>query len=79
MKLLMIPRGGELVKYLYSLSSETRGELIIFNANWPGRPYERAVETRSKYTTTDDQATYLMSKAFHLAEYLRMGLAAISD
>jgi hypothetical protein len=39
--------------------------------------YERALDTRSKYTSADDQVTYLISKAFRLAEYLRSGLGAI--
>jgi hypothetical protein len=41
--------------------------------------YEAAVETRSKYTTADDQVSYLMSKTFRLAEYLRIGLAVVLE
>jgi hypothetical protein len=76
------PQRQELIKYLYSLSSAARGELITLMLIGRGdvkKSYETAVETRSKYTTADDQVGYLMSKAFRLAEYLRIGLAAALD
>ena len=76
------PQRRELGKYLYSLSSEARGELSTLMLVGRGdvkQSYETAVEMGSKYTTPDDQVSYLMSKAFRLAEYLRMGLAAIAD
>src|SRR4051794_8980558 len=71
------PQRRELGKYLYSLSSEARGELSTLMLVGRGdvkQSYETAVEMGSKYTTPDDQVTYLMSKAFRLAEYLRIGL-----
>jgi hypothetical protein len=52
------PDRRELVKYLYSLSSEARGELITLMLIGRGdvkQSYDKAVETRSKYTTADDQ------------------------
>jgi hypothetical protein len=39
--------------------------------------FERAMETRSRYTNADDQVSYLMGKTFRLAEYLRIGLNAV--
>jgi hypothetical protein len=76
------PQRRQLLDYLYSLSSEERGELITLMLIGRGdvkQSYEAAVETRSKYATADDQVSYLMSKTFRLAEYLRIGLAAILD
>ena len=76
------PQRRQLLDYLYSLSSEERGELITLMLIGRGdvkQSYEAAVETRSKYTTADDQVSYLMSKTFRLAEYLRIGLAVVLD
>ena len=36
------------------------------------------METCSRYTTADDQVIYLMGKTVRLAEYLRIGLDALS-
>jgi hypothetical protein len=68
-----------LTDYLYALSDEARGELIVLMLVGRGdvdHSYERALKTRSKYTTADDQVTYLVS-TFRLAEYLRIGLDAV--
>jgi hypothetical protein len=73
------PQRQELTDYLYALSDEARGELIVLMLIGRGdvdHSYERALETRSKYTTADDQVTYLVS-TFRLAEYLRIGLDAV--
>jgi hypothetical protein len=40
--------------------------------------YQRAIETCSRYTNTDDQVIYLMGKTVRLAEYLSIGLGALS-
>jgi hypothetical protein len=67
----------ELIDYLYSLTEEARGELIILMLVGRGdvdHAHQRASEIRSKYTSDDDQVTYLMSKTFRLAEYLKMGI-----
>ena len=74
------PQRRELTDYLYALSDEARGELIVLMlVGWGDvdHSYERALETRSKYTSADDQVTYLISKTFRLAEYLRIGLDAV--
>jgi hypothetical protein len=74
------PQRRELADYLYALSDEARGELIVLMLIGRGdvdHSYERALETRAKYTTADDQVTYLISKTFRLAEYLRIGLDAV--
>jgi len=74
------PNRRELTDYLYALSDEARGELIVLMLVGRGdvdHSYERALDTRSKYTSADDQVAYLISKAFRLAEYLRIGLGAI--
>jgi hypothetical protein len=73
------PQRRELTDYLYALSDEARRELIVLMLVGRGdvdHSYERALETRSKYTTADDQVTYLIS-TFRLAEHLRMGLDAV--
>ena len=74
------PQRRELTDYLYSLSDEARGELIILMLAGRGdveHSFERALETRSRYTTPDDQVSYLVGKTFRLAEYLRIGLNAV--
>ena len=71
------PKRWELTDYLYALSDEARGELIVLMLVGRGdvdHSYERALETRSKYTSPDDQVAYLVSKAVRLAGYLRIGL-----
>ncbi len=76
------PQRRELANYLYSLSGEARKELIALMLMGRGdveHAYDRALETVRKYTAADDQVTYLMTKAFRLAEYLRVGLAAQAD
>jgi hypothetical protein len=70
----------ELTDHLYALGDEARGELIVLMLVGRGdvdHSFERALETRSKYTSADDQVTYLISKTFRLAEYLRIGLDAV--
>jgi hypothetical protein len=70
----------ELIDYLYDLSDEARGELIVLMFVGRGdvdNSYERAREIRSKYTSADDQVTYLMGKTFRLAEYLRTGIDVV--
>ena len=70
----------ELIDYLYSLSDEERGELIVLMLVGRGdidNAYERATEIRSKYTSADDQVTYLMSKTFRLAEHLKIGIDVV--
>ena len=70
----------ELIDYLYDLSDEARGELIVLMLVGRGdvvHSYERAREIRSKYTSADDQVTYLMGKTFRLAEYLRTGIDVV--
>jgi hypothetical protein len=73
------PMRRELTDYLYALSDEARGELIALMLVGRGdvdHSYERALETRSKYTSADDQVAYLISKV-RLAEYLRIGLDTV--
>ena len=75
------PQRRKLANCLYSLSGEARKELIALMLMGRGdieHAYDRALETVRKYTAADDQVTYLMTKAFRLAEYLRIGLAAAS-
>ena len=74
------PERRELTDYLYALSDEARGELIVLMLVGRGdvdHSYERALETRSRYTNADDQVAYLISKTVRLAEYLRIGLDAV--
>jgi hypothetical protein len=74
------PERRNLTDFLYSLSDEARGELITLMLLGRGDfdySSERAIETRSKYTNADDQVAYLISKTVRLAEYLRIGWAAI--
>jgi hypothetical protein len=74
------PQRRELSDYLYALSDETRGELIVLMLVGRGdvdHSYEKALDTRSKYTSADDQVAYLVSKTVRLAEYLRIGLDAV--
>jgi hypothetical protein len=74
------PKHWELTDYLYALSDEARGELIVLMLTGRGdvdHSYERALETRSKYSSAEDQVAYLISKAVRLAEYLTIGLDAV--
>ena len=72
----------ELIDYLYSLTEEARGELIVLMLVGRGdvdHAHKRAIEIRSKYTSADDQVTYLMSKTFRLAEYLKIGIDVVGQ
>ena len=71
------PQRWQLTDYLYALNDERRGELIALMLVGRGDVqdcYERAVETRYKHTSADDQVSYLMGKTVRLAEYLKIGL-----
>src|SRR5271166_5291471 len=75
------PRRRHLTDYLYGLSDEARKELIALMLLGRGdfdHSYQRAMETCSRYTDADDQVVYLMSKTVRLAEYLGIGLSALS-
>jgi hypothetical protein len=75
------PERRQLTDYLYGLSSEARKELIALMLLGRGDfdySYQNALETCSKYTDADDQVVYLMSKTVRLAEYLGIGLRALS-
>jgi hypothetical protein len=51
------PQRREMAAYLYALSDEARGELIVLMLVGRGdvdHSYERVRETRSKYTAADD-------------------------
>ncbi len=75
------PCRRELTDYLYGLNDDARKELIALMLLGRGdfdHSYERALETCSRYTTADDQVIYLMGKTVRLAEYLRIGLDALS-
>ncbi len=75
------PGRRRLTDYLYALSDDARKELIALMLLGRGdfdHSYQRALETCSRYTNADDQVIYLMGKTVRLAEYLRIGLGAIS-
>jgi hypothetical protein len=75
------PGRRQLTDYLYALSDEARKELIALMLLGRGdfdHSYQSALETCSKYTSADDQVIYLMGKTVRLAEYLRIGLDALS-
>jgi hypothetical protein len=75
------PRRRHLTDYLYALSNEARKELIALMLLGRGdfdHSYQRAMEASSRYTETDDQVIYLMGRTVRLAEYLRIGLGALS-
>ena len=75
------PCRRELTDYLYALSDDARKELIALMLLGRGdfdHSYEEALETCSRYTTADDQVVYLMGKTVRLAEYLGIGLDALS-
>jgi hypothetical protein len=75
------PRRRQLTDYLYALSDEARKELIALMLLGRGdfdHSYQRALETCSRYTSADDQVIYLMGKTVRLAEYLSIGLSALS-
>jgi Protein of unknown function (DUF3775) len=72
------PRRRQLTDHLYALSDEARKELIALTLLGRGdfdHSYQRAI---SRYTSADDQVIYLMGKTVRLAEYLRIGLGALS-
>ncbi len=75
------PGRRQLTDYLYGLSDDARKELIALMLLGRGdfdHSYQRALETCSRYTTADDQVIYLMGKTVRLAEYLSIGLDALS-
>src|SRR6516164_3593152 len=75
------PGRRQLTDYLYALTSEARKELIALMLLGRGdfdHSYRTALETCSKYTDADDQVAYLMTKTVRLAEYLGIGLTALS-
>jgi len=75
------PERRQLTDCLYGLSSEARKELIALMLLGRGdfdHSYQNALETCSRYTDADDQVVYLMSKTVRLAEYLGIGLSALS-
>jgi hypothetical protein len=75
------PERRQLTDYLYGLSDEARKELIALMLLGRGdfdHSYENALATCSRYTSADDQVVYLMAKTVRLAEYLNIGLGAIS-
>ena len=66
---------------MYGLNDDARKELIALMLLGRGdfdHSYERALETCSRYTTADDQVIYPTGKTVRLAEYLRIGLDALS-
>jgi Protein of unknown function (DUF3775) len=74
------PQRWKLTDYLYSLSDEARGDLIVLMLVGRGdveHAAERAAEICLKYTSADDQVAYLMSKTVRLAEYLKIGMLGI--
>jgi Protein of unknown function (DUF3775) len=74
------PQRWKLTDYLYSLSDEARGDLIVLMLVGRGdveHAAERAAEICLKYTSADDQVAYLMSKTVRLAEYLKIGMHGI--
>jgi hypothetical protein len=74
------PERWKLTDYLYSLSDEARGDLILLMLVGRGdveHASERAAEICLKYTSDDDQVAYLMSKTVRLAEYLKIGMHGI--
>jgi hypothetical protein len=75
------PERRQLTDYLYALSDDARKELIALMLLGRGdfdHSYQNALETCSRYTSADDQVVYLMGKTVRLAEYLSIGLGAIS-
>jgi hypothetical protein len=75
------PERRQLTDYLYALSDGARKELIALMLLGRGdfdHSYESALETCSRYTSADDQVVYLMGKTVRLAEYLSIGLGALS-
>jgi Protein of unknown function (DUF3775) len=75
------PLRRELTIYLYALSDEARDELLLLMLAGRGdveHAFTRALDTRSKYVNADDQVAYLLGKTVRLAEYLRIGLDAVS-
>jgi len=75
------PGRRQLTDYLYALSDEARKELIALMLLGRGdfdHSYQNALETCSRYTSADDQVVYLMGKTVRLAEYLSIGLGALS-
>jgi len=75
------PRRPQLTDYLYALSHESRKELIVLTLLGRGdfdHSYETAMETCARYNNADDQVLYLMGKTVRLAEYLSIGLRALS-
>jgi hypothetical protein len=75
------PERRQLTDYLYDLSDDARKELIALMLLGRGdfdHSYQSALETCSKYTSADDQVVYLMGKTVRLAEYLSIGLEALS-
>jgi len=75
------PERRHLTDYLYALGDEARKELIALMLLGRGdfdHSYQNALATCSRYTSADDQVVYLMGKTVRLAEYLNIGLGAIS-
>jgi Protein of unknown function (DUF3775) len=75
------PLRRELTIYLYALSDEARDELLLLMLAGRGdveHAFTRALDTRSMYVNADDQVAYLLGKTVRLAEYLRIGLDAVS-
>jgi hypothetical protein len=75
------PERRQLTDYLYALNDEARKELIALMLLGRGdfdHSYQNALATCSRYTSADDQVVYLMGKTVRLAEYLNIGLEAIS-
>jgi hypothetical protein len=73
------PRRRHLTDFLYALSDEARKELIALMLLGRGDySYQRAMEACSRYTNADDQVIYLMGRTVRLAEYLSIGLGALS-
>ena len=75
------PRRRQLTDYLYALSDEARRDLIVLTLLGRGdfdHAYEKAMETRARYTDADDQVLYLMGKTVRLEEYLRVGLGVLT-
>ena len=75
------PRRRQLTDYLYALSDEARRDLIVLTLLGRGdfdHAYEKAMETRARYTHADDQVLYLMGKTVRLEEYLRVGLGVLT-
>lgn len=79
---VLAPQRKQLTDYAYSLTNEQRSELIVLmlvGCEDLKVSHDVASQVRSKYNDDDAQVSYLMSKTFRLAEYLRAGLERVLE